>query len=126
MSVLSVLKWYNGIRSKCKILFHLNLLKGTAYRIKSQRSLLLLKKHIEDDAYCVSHLKVKKIRRGYIVINTKTGMHSHFRSQYGCYCIIKFIRDGIIPTNEYLKKSYRRLTVENTKYRDRYINCNML
>lgn len=69
----------------------------------------------------MSHLKTKKIRRGYIVVNTNTGNHSHFRSEYGCYCIKKFIREGIIPDNTYLKESYRRLT-EEKKHKDRYIN----
>lgn len=70
------------------------------------------------------HLKVKKIRRGYIVVNTKTGYHAHFRSQYGCYCIIKFIREGIEPDNEYLKESKRRLTQTKKQYKPRYYNVN--
>lgn len=70
----------------------------------------------------MSYLKVKKIRRGYIVINTKTGNHSHFRSKYGCYCIKKFIREGIVPYNNYLKESYRRLTEDKKTYKDKYIN----
>lgn len=70
----------------------------------------------------VSHLKVKKIRRGYIVVNTKTGNHTHMKSKYGCYCIKMFIREEIIPDNPYLRESYRRLTAGKKKYKDRYIN----
>lgn len=70
----------------------------------------------------MDYLKVKKIRRGYIVVNTRTGHHAHFRSKYGCYCIKKFIREEIYPDNKYLQESYRRLTKEKEKYKDRYIN----
>lgn len=66
--------------------------------------------------------KTKKIRRGYIVINTKTGIHSHFRSEYGCYCILLFIRKGIIPDNSYLRESYIRLTEEKKTHKQRYVN----
>ena len=61
----------------------------------------------------MNHLKTKKIRRGWIVVNKKTGAHSHFKSEYGCYLIIKFLREGIYPDNTYLQVSYDRL--ENTK-----------
>jgi len=54
--------------------------------------------------------QIKKVRRGWIVVNKKTGKHGHFRSKYGCYCIIKFINEGIVPDNPYLKESYGRLT----------------
>ena len=64
----------------------------------------------------------KKIRRGWIVVNRLTGNHSHFRSQYGCYCIKKFIAEGIEPTNSYLKESYRRLTEDKKKWKEQYIN----
>lgn len=60
--------------------------------------------------FCVEHLITKKVRRGWIVINTKTGKHSHFRSEYGCYLIKKFISKEIIPDNSYLRESYYRLT----------------
>ena len=60
--------------------------------------------------YCVDHLITNKVRRGYIVVNTKTGSHSHFRSEYGCYLIKMFIRKEIVPDNSYLRESYRRLT----------------
>ena len=69
----------------------------------------------------VAHLKVKKIRRGYLVVNTKTGYHTHMRSKYGCYCVIKFIREGIDPDNSYLKESVRRLKQER-KEKQYYIN----
>ena len=74
------------------------------------------------DAYCVEHLITKKVRRGWIVINTRTGKHSHFRSEYGCYLIKKFIKKNIFPDNPYLQESYRRLTEEKKDYKDRYIN----
>lgn len=65
--------------------------------------------------------KYKKIKRGWIVINTRTGAHSHFKSQYGCYLIMKFLKEGIYPDNEYLRESYDRL--ENSKdKRQRYNN----
>lgn len=65
---------------------------------------------------------IKKIRRGYIVVNKDTGNHTHVRSKYGAYCILKFIREGIEPYNTYLKESCRRLTEEKKDYKDRYIN----
>ena len=68
-----------------------------------------------------NHLKIKKIRRGYIVVNTKTGHHAHMKSKYGCYCIIKFLREGIEPENPYLIESKRRLTQEK-KEKQYYIN----
>ena len=68
------------------------------------------------------HLIIKRIHRGYIVVNSKTGHHTHLRSQYGCYCLIKFIREGIEPDNPYLAESKRRLMMEKQKYKDRYIN----
>ena len=74
------------------------------------------------DSIRTDHLKVKKIRRGYIVVNTHTGQHTHMRSQYGCYCVIKFIQEGIEPINSYLKESVRRLTMDKREYKDRYIN----
>ena len=67
-------------------------------------------------------LITKKIRRGYIVVNTKTGNHTHMKSEYGCFLIKKFIRKGIYPDNPYLQESYDRLTAEKPKYKDRYIN----
>lgn len=70
----------------------------------------------------VSHLKIKKIRKGYLVVNTITGCHTHLRSMYGCYCLIKFIREGIEPDNDYLAESKRRLTMDKPKYKDRYYN----
>lgn len=69
----------------------------------------------------VKRFKYKKIRRGWIVINCKTGNHSHFRSEYGCYLIIKFILEGIYPKNPYLQESYRRL-VDVKEKKERYRN----
>ena len=76
------------------------------------------------DAYCVNYLLIKKVRKGWIVINTKTGSHSHFKSKYGCYLIKMFIRKNIYPNNPYLQESYRRLTEEKKEYKPRYININ--
>lgn len=64
------------------------------------------------------------INQDWIVINTKTGKHSHFRSEYGCYLIKKFIRKNIFPENPYLQESYRRLTESKKEYKQRYININ--
>ena len=49
--------------------------------------------------------KIKKIRRGYIVINTSTGKHAHFRSLFGCKCIIHYLTNNIEITNPYLQVS---------------------
>ena len=67
--------------------------------------------------------KTKKIRRGWIVVNTKTGIHTHMKSKYGCYLIRKFIEKNIYPDNPYLQESYRRLTAEK-KGKQHYININ--
>ena len=64
----------------------------------------------------------KKIRRGWIVVNCKTGNHAHFRSEYGAHCILIFIKEQIIPSNTYLKESYKRLTAPKKEYREQYIN----
>lgn len=66
---------------------------------------------------CFVNYKHKKIKNGWIVINCRTGAHSHFRSEYGCYLIMKFLREGIYPDNSYLQESYRRL--ENAKEKKR-------
>lgn len=66
--------------------------------------------------------KTKKIKRGWIVVNRETGNHAHFKSSYGCRCIIKFIENNIIPDNPYLKESYRRLTEKKPKHKQRYVN----
>ena len=63
----------------------------------------------------------KKIRKGWIVVNKKTGAHSHFRSEYGCYLIMKFLNAGIYPDNSYLQASYDRLESGKQK-KERYIN----
>lgn len=71
----------------------------------------------------IEHFKYKKIRRGWIVVNCKTGKHSHFRSEYGCYLAIKFLLNDIEPKNSYLKESCRRLSDYNTKeYKQKYVN----
>lgn len=70
----------------------------------------------------VKHFKYKKVRRGWIVVNCKNGKHGHFRSEYGCYLIIKFLLNEIIPDNPYLKESYYRLQDEKIKRKQRYIN----
>jgi len=54
--------------------------------------------------------KIKKIRCGYIVINTTTGKHAHFRSLFGCKCIIY-----------YLQVSAERLK-DKEKKKNRYVN----
>lgn len=66
---------------------------------------------------------MKKVHKGWIVINTITKSHSHFKSKFGCKCIITFLRKDIEPDDEYLKESYRRLT-EGGKRRkkDKYYN----
>ena len=58
----------------------------------------------------IEHFKYKRIRNGWLVVNCKTGNHSHFRSEYGCYLAIKFLLNDIEPDNEYLKESCRRLS----------------
>lgn len=70
----------------------------------------------------VNHLKVKKVRRGWLVVNKKTGAHTHFKSEYGCYCIKLFIREGITPENPYLQESYRRLTISKREFKEKYQN----
>ena len=71
----------------------------------------------------IKHYKYKRDRRGWIVINCRTGNHSHFKSEYGCYLIIKFLLNGIYPNNPYLQESYERL--EDTKEKkQRYVNIN--
>ena len=61
----------------------------------------------------------KKIRKGWIVVNKNTGAHSHFKSEYGCYLIMKFLNAGIYPDNSYLQVSYDRLKDSKDK-KDRY------
>ena len=77
---------------------------------------------IGDDTINIDHLKTKKIRRGYIVVNTNTSNHAHFKSEYGCFLIKKFIRKEIYPDNPYLQESHRRLTEEKKSYKERYNN----
>ena len=65
--------------------------------------------------------KIKKIRRGYIVINTVTGKHAHFRSLFGCKCIIYYLTNNIEITNPYLQVSAERLK-DKEKKKNRYVN----
>ena len=69
----------------------------------------------------IKHYKYKKVKRGWIVVNCRTGCHSHFRSEYGCYLIIKFLVNKVFPDNPYLQESYRRLEDKKEK-RQRYRN----
>lgn len=57
----------------------------------------------------------KKIRRGWIVVNKSNGAHSHFKSEYGCNLIIKFLKERIYPENSYLQVSYDRLKTPKEK-----------
>lgn len=56
-----------------------------------------------------SYYKFRRTKKGWIVINTKTKVHAHFRSEKGCRVIIALLRKEIEPDNTYLKESYRRL-----------------
>lgn len=62
----------------------------------------------------------RQIHHGWIVVNKYTGAHSHFRSRYGCRCILRFLREEIIPDNPYLRESYRRL--QGGRRKQMYIN----
>lgn len=72
----------------------------------------------------IKHFKYKKIRRGWLVVNCRTGNHAHFRSEYGCYLIIKFLLEDIYPDNTYLQESYLRLQDNKTKRKERHYNQN--
>lgn len=65
--------------------------------------------------------KIKKIRKGYIVINTSTGRHAHFRSLFGCKCIIYYLNNNIEITDSYLQVSAERLK-DKEKNKDKYVN----
>ena len=65
--------------------------------------------------------KIKKIRKGYIVVNTSTGKHAHFRSLFGCKCIIYYLTNNIEITNPYLQVSAERLKNKEKK-KDKYVN----
>lgn len=69
----------------------------------------------------IKHFKYGKIRKGWLVVNCKNGNHAHFRSEYGCYLIIKFIIEGIYPNNTFLQESWKRLSTEKEK-KQTYIN----
>lgn len=71
----------------------------------------------------IAHFKYKTIKCGWLVVNCKTGAHAHFRSEYGCYLIIKFLLNGIYPDNKYLQESYKRLEDGKKKrQKEKYIN----
>lgn len=53
--------------------------------------------------------KFRRTKKGWIVINTKTNNHAHFRSEKGCRTIIALLRKGVEPSNTYLRESYERL-----------------
>lgn len=69
----------------------------------------------------VRHYKYGRIRKGWLVVNCKTGNHSHMRSEYGCYLIIKFLLGKNFPDNPYLQESYRRLE-DGKEKKQRYHN----
>ena len=69
----------------------------------------------------IKHFKYKRIKRGWIVVNCKTGSHSHMRSEYGCCLIINFLLNREFPKNEYLQESYKRLEDSKEK-KQRYKN----
>lgn len=71
----------------------------------------------------IKHYKYKKIKRGWLVVNCRSGNHAHFKSEYGCYLIIKFLLEGIYPDNPYLQVSWDRLQDSKEK-KQRYININ--
>ena len=75
------------------------------------------------DVMCkkIKHYKYKKVRKGWIVVNCKTGNHSHLRSEYGCSLIISFLLNKEFPENEYLQESYRRLE-DGKEKRQKYVN----
>ena len=65
--------------------------------------------------------KKVKVKKGWIVVNCRTGAHSHFKNEYGCYLIMKFLKEGIYPKNSYLQESYRRL-MNGKEKREKYKN----
>jgi len=70
------------------------------------------------------HYMIKRTRNGYVVINTKTGNHTHVRSSYGAGCLMVFVREGIDPDSDYLRESMRRIQdpqpIEKKHNRQRY------
>lgn len=70
----------------------------------------------------IEHYKYKRVSRGWVAINCKTGGHSHFRSEFGCKVIIKFLLEGTFPDNPYLQESYKRLADHTTRKKQKYIN----
>jgi len=57
-----------------------------------------------------------------LLINTKTGIHTHLKNTYGCSCVKIFIQHNITPDDEYLRESIRRLTLSRREAREQYIN----
>lgn len=72
----------------------------------------------------VKHYKYGKVRNGWLVVNCKTGSHSHTRSEYGCYLLVKFLCEGVYPENTYLQQSYERLCDTKEK-KPKYYNKNI-
>lgn len=72
----------------------------------------------------IEHFKYKRVRKGWIVVNCKTGNHSHFRSEYGCYLAIKFLLSNIEPNNSYIKESCIRLqdSAKKSEKKQKYHN----
>lgn len=67
------------------------------------------------------HYRKKKVRKGWIVINCRTGAHTHVRSEYGAACLLLFLRENVKVTNEYLQESMRRLS-DGAEPKQKYIN----
>lgn len=67
------------------------------------------------------HYIKKKIRYGYLVVNTRTGCHSHVTTSYGAGCILLFLREGITPDSDYLRESVKRLQ-DKPDRKQRYVN----
>lgn len=58
----------------------------------------------------INHLMTKRTKRGYILINTNNGKHTHVRSKKGCNLLKMFVRKQVVSHNPYLKESYYRIT----------------
>lgn len=76
----------------------------------------------KDTGKDVSHLKPKKIRRGWLLVNIKTGIHTHLRSEWGCACVKTFVKYGVTPDDDYLRESVRRMEMGKEQKRQRYRN----
>lgn len=71
----------------------------------------------------IGQYKIKRTRFDWIVINTFTQAHAHFKSKWGCESIIHMLNEEIEPNNPYFIESKRRLT-EEKKEKQHYININ--